>query len=165
MTLERGKAKLNSALEIWDGEQYTGADLEDIYTLLSQAREALQEAETYNGWSNRETWATALHIDSDESLQNEASEKIAQAFLEGIDIDEEDGYLSGVREAEDALSDWVDDLMSDEYWDGHTPRGISLMRSDVGSLWRVNFREIAESWLEDEIQKFKAGGYKEEAGE
>jgi hypothetical protein len=165
MALDKGLAKLNNALEIWDGEQYTSDDLENIYSLLSQAREELQQAETYNGWSNRETWATALHIDNDESLQNEASEKISQAFLENIDPEAEDGYLSGVREAEDALSDWVDDLMSDEYWDGHTPRGIALMRSDVGSLWRVNFREIAESWLEDEIAKFKAGGYKDEAGE
>jgi hypothetical protein len=36
------------------------------------------------------------------------------------------------------------------------------MLKDVGSVYRVNFREIAESWLDDEIQGFKDGKYKEE---
>jgi len=36
------------------------------------------------------------------------------------------------------------------------------MLKDIGSLYRVNFREIAENWLGDEIQGFKDGKYKEE---
>ena len=46
------------------------------------------------------------------------------------------------------------------------PRGIQLMKSDVGSLWRVNWREIVEAELEEEIQATKEGKYlEEEAGE
>jgi hypothetical protein len=41
------------------------------------------------------------------------------------------------------------------------------MKDDVGSLWRVNWREIVEAELEEEIQAFKEGKYRdeEEAGE
>jgi len=91
--------------------------------------------EEYNGWTNRETWATALHIDNDQSLQEEASEKISASFLEDMDNEKEDG--------------WQD-------------KGIQSMLKDIGSLYRVNFREIAENWLGDEIQGFKDGKYKEE---
>ena len=120
--------------------------------------------EEYNGWTNRETWATSLHIDNDESLQNEASEKISASFLEDMDNEKEDGWQDGVTSAEDSLKDWVEDLLSFEYWEdmGGMPKGIQSMLKDIGSLYRVNWREIAENWLEDEIQGFKDGKYKEE---
>jgi hypothetical protein len=120
--------------------------------------------EEYNGWTNRETWATALHIDNDESLQNEASEKISASFLEDMDNEKEDGWQDGVTSAEDSLKEWVEDLLSFGYWEdmGGMPKGIQSMLTDIGSLYRVNFREIAENWLEDEIQGFKDGKYKEE---
>jgi hypothetical protein len=120
--------------------------------------------EQYNGWTNRETWGLALHIDNDQALQESASELIAQAFLENIDTEKEDGWQDGLYEAEKALTDWVDDIFSPEYWGQDTlPAGLLSMLKDVGSVYRVNFREIAESWLEDEIQGFKDGKYKEEA--
>jgi hypothetical protein len=120
--------------------------------------------EQYNGWTNRETWGLALHIDNDQGLQESASELIAEAFLENIDTEKEDGWQDGLYEAEKALTDWVDDIFSPEYWGVDTlPAGLLLMLKDVGSVYRVNFREIAESWLEDEIQGFKDGKYKEEA--
>ena len=37
------RAKISSAVAIWDGEQYTGQDLEDIYTLIKQANELIKE--------------------------------------------------------------------------------------------------------------------------
>jgi hypothetical protein len=63
------------------------------------------------------------------------------------------------------LKEWVEDLLSFGYWEdmGGMPKGIQSMLTDIGSLYRVNFREIAENWLEDEIQGFKDGKYKEEA--
>jgi len=138
-----------------------GQDTDLIWFAIGELE---KDVETYNGWTNRETWATALHIDNDQSLQNEASDIIADSFLGDIDTEREDGYLDGVICAEDNLSEWVADLFSSGYWDGaeNMPFNVSLMRDEVGSLWRVNFREIVESWLSDEIEKFKAGGYKEE---
>jgi hypothetical protein len=117
----------------------------------------------YNGWTNRETWGLALHIDNDEGLQETASELIGQAFLENIDTEKEDGWQDGLYEAEKALADWADDIFSPEYWGQETlSAGLLSMLKDVGSLYRVNFREIAEGWLEDEIQSFKEGKYKED---
>lgn len=119
--------------------------------------------EEYNGWTNRETWGLALHIDNDQGLQETASELIGQAFLENIDTEKEDGWQDGLYEAEKALADWVDDIFSPGYWGEDTlSAGLLLILKDVGSLYRVNFREIAEGWLEDEIQGFKDGKYKEE---
>ena len=120
--------------------------------------------EEYNGWTNRETWGLALHIDNDQGLQEQASELIGQAFLENIDTEKADGWQDGLYEAEKALTEWVDDLFSPSYWDGDSlPAGVLSMLKDVGSVYRVNFREIAESWLDDEIQGFKDGKYKEES--
>lgn len=132
--------------------------------MRSELGKGLQMSEEYNGWTNRETWALALNIDSDQGLQESASELIGQAFLENIDTEKENGWEIGVYEAESALSDWVDDIFSSEYWGQETlSAGLLSMLKDVGSLYRVNFREIAESWLEDEIQSFKEGKYKEES--
>jgi hypothetical protein len=122
------------------------------------------ENSDYNGWSNRETWATALWINNDHGLYELASENICQLFLENMDIDDrENGYMDGLIAAEDWLKDWVEDLFSFDYWAdmGGMTRDIYSMISDIGSLYRVNFREIAENWLDDEIAEFKAGKYEE----
>jgi hypothetical protein len=72
--------------------------------------------------------------------------------------------------AVDSLSEWVEEILSFNYWDEQgvpMPYGIHLMREDVGSLWRVNWREIVEAELEEEIQACKEGKYldEEETGE
>jgi hypothetical protein len=91
------------------------------------------------------------------------------SFLEDLDGSTPDGWTQGVRSAEDSLSEWVEEILSFTYWEenGAMPHGIQLMKDDVGSLWRVNWREIVEAELEEEIQAFKEGKYRdeEEAGE
>lgn len=122
------------------------------------------ENSDFNGWSNRETWATALWIDNDQGLYELASENICQLFLENMDTsDRENGYMDGLIAAEDWLKDWIEDLFSFDYWAdmGGMTREIYVMISDIGSLYRVNFREIAENWLNDEIAEFKNGKYSE----
>lgn len=141
-----------------------GQDTDAIWFAIGELE---KNQEDYNGWSNRETWATALHIDNNQGLQEQASKIICDSFLSDIDTEREDGYLDGLISAEDNLAECVEDIISDGYWDGaeNMPADVAMMKREIGSLWRVNFREIAESWLSDEIEKFKAGGYKEEAGE
>ena len=122
-------------------------------------------SEEYNGWTNRETWATALWIDNDEGMSNEASEKISEAFLEDMDKDSPNGWQDGLASATHSIQEWVEEMLSFSYWDDYgmeMPEGIKRMKEDIGSLWRVNFKEIAESWLSDEIESFKQGKYKEE---
>jgi hypothetical protein len=125
--------------------------------------------ETYNGWTNRETWAVSLHLNNDEGLYYETARILEEAFLEDLDRETREGWISGVSSAVDSLSEWVEEILSFGYWEeqGGMPRGIHLMREDVGSLWRVNWREIVEAELEEEIQATKEGKYldEEEAGE
>lgn len=89
--------------------------------------------ETYNGWTNRETWAAGLHITNDEGLYSMALERI-RCF-----DPETDAVAAG-----DELSDWYDEIV-DEFGDSE---GIRLMMRDVGSAWRVNWQEVAENLLE-----------------
>ncbi len=81
----------------------------------------MDELNKYNGWTNYETWACHLHLTNDDYLYNTA--KIMNARL---------------------LESYVYSLQNDDPFLSHKP-----MFDDIGSIWRVNFREIAESFLED----------------
>lgn len=98
--------------------------------------------EEFNGWTNRETWATNLHIENDQYLYETARE-YAKLELEGHDEGEEiNPYHLGER-----LSSWIqDDLLTLENIAGN--EGLWLMLTDIGSLYRVNWREIATYQLD-----------------
>lgn len=104
----------------------------------------------FNGWSNRETWATALHIDNDEYLQETALD-YAREELEGHDKGETiNPYHLG-----ETFKSWIEnDLLTLENIAGN--KGLWLMLTDIGSLYRVNWLEIAESYLSD-VMSEKAG--------
>ena len=84
--------------------------------------------EEYNGWTNRETWATALHIDNEQGLQEHAIKlgKIKNQTQRGL---------------ADALESWLNG-----YFDRNWVKARS-MREDIGSLYRVNWWELAEGYL------------------
>jgi hypothetical protein len=129
-----------------------------------------QTIETYNGWTNRETWAVSLHLNNDEGLYYETARILEGSFLEDVDGSTREGWIRGVMSAVDSLSEWVEEILSFSYWEEQgvpMPRGLQLMKDDVGSLYRVNWREIVEGELEEEIQATKEGKYldEEEAGE
>jgi hypothetical protein len=99
------------------------------------------ETQEYQGWSNRETWATMLHIDNDEVLLEVAMDYTRQE-LEGHDEGEEiNPYYLG-----ETIKSWIqDDLLTLENVAGN--QGLWLMLTDIGSLYRVNWKEIAESLI------------------
>jgi hypothetical protein len=89
----------------------------------------------YNGWTNRETWATALHIDNDQAMQEAVQELATSAHQENEDT------LQALRE----LTEWVEEYVTEVLeadWEG-----VKSMRYDIGSLWRVNWREVAEAYV------------------
>jgi hypothetical protein len=110
-------------------------------------------SEEYNGWKNRETWATALHINNDEGLQNEMEEKVETLIdlFEG----EEDEVVSHLAEW---LEEWISNLVSARWWRDEygceMSMGAEMIREDIGSLWRVDWREVAENLSSDELESY-----------
>lgn len=111
--------------------------------------------ETYNGWTNRETWAAALHINNDQGWQESVHDAIRTKLT-----DEGDDYSFGdvddslrARWAGEAIKDNVEELFDPEDFSSgeYTERLAQVIRimSDVGSMWRVNWTELGASFLED----------------
>ena len=102
------------------------------------------ETQEYEGWTNRETWATMLHIDNDEGL-SELALYYARQELDGLD----DGEEVNVYHFSETIKSWIEDelLTFENIAQGN--HGLWLMLTDIGSLYRVNWREIAESLLEN----------------
>jgi len=99
------------------------------------------ETQEYQGWTNRETWATMLHIDNDEGLLESALDFARIALQDEEDSKELTSYYLGEK-----LSEWIqEDLLTRE--NVAVSEGLWLMLSDIGSLYRVNWREIAESLI------------------
>lgn len=97
--------------------------------------------EEHNGWTNRETWATALHINNDQSLY-EIAQDYTREEIEGHDKGETiNAYYLG-----QTLRGWIeDDLLTLENISSN--QGLFSMLSDIGSLYRVNWEEIAYTFL------------------
>lgn len=87
--------------------------------------------ERYQGWTNRETWAAALWINNDQGMQEEGIER------------------AGHDEWGESLKDWFDEmweLVADSPQD--TTRELRIMFGDIGSLWRVDWKEVRDALLE-----------------
>jgi hypothetical protein len=92
--------------------------------------------EEYNGWVNRETWATVMHLSNDEGLYDKCLELVeGKAMWSGGDAIEAwvtyevYGYLHVMAECH---AEWV-----------------RLMIDDVGSFWRVDWQAVAASFIEE----------------
>jgi hypothetical protein len=93
----------------------------------------------YEGWTNRETWATALWINNEQGLYYQA-----QAMAEGYNEDQ--------RGLADAIEEWIGELLDMEDLLSAPPaqrKVLISMSSDIGSLYRVNWWEIAESFISE----------------
>ena len=121
--------------------------------------------EHYNGWKNRETWALMLHINNDEGLIRDALEITLDAFNKEIEsLNETDSAMFGrvrigaICQARDAFQEWAEVLLTvdgyAEQYGGDIPMDMVRIAQDVGSLWRVDFYECAESLLEDRLREF-----------
>jgi hypothetical protein len=99
------------------------------------------DSEEYEGWSNRETWAFALWVDNDQGLHDQKNHIIWRCHSE----------CSSERYCADAIKEWANDELFNRDSDGtimNTDLGRT-MRDEVGSLWRVNWGELASHWLAD----------------
>ena len=89
--------------------------------------------EKYGGWTNHETWAVNLWLSNDEGLYNEVCEIVKNS-------EDKCG-------AEKNIKEYVEDLkeMSKSREAGEE---LKSMFDDIGSMWRVNWREISKAWEE-----------------
>lgn len=94
--------------------------------------------ETYNGWANRETWAMMLHVNNDEALQSGALDAIRAT--------------GDSAESDRLLREYAEMLFTRAGWDaacgGQWPDGLADASADIGSLWRVDWRECVQSLVE-----------------
>lgn len=101
----------------------------------------------YSGWKNRETWAMNLWLENDQGLYESARE-YAREEVEGHDEGEEinNYYLS------ERLKGWVEnDLLT--YENIKVNEELWRMFSDIGSLYRVEWREIASYLLDQALEE------------
>lgn len=96
--------------------------------------------EEYQGWTNHETWATMLHIDNDQGLYFPLMEVAKQ-----YEIDEIEAEVKAFIE---------DDILN--YDNVKNNHNAWLMLMDIGSLYRVNWREIAEALKERVLEEVNA---------
>lgn len=105
--------------------------------LLEKANEdiikILMEKERYNGWLNRETWALQLQLTNDEDLYNSI-----------LDIKNK---TKTMYEFSDLLKDHVMEFERQVLV--KSDKKILRLLFDVGSLWRVDFDELAKSFWDN----------------
>jgi hypothetical protein len=97
-------------------------------------------SEDFNGWTNRETWAVALYFDNVGDLYETKRKAVKNlSHLEGQDL----LYILS-RVLQEAIESAVSKPSMFKNYE---------MARDIGSLWRVNWREIAQFIVEQEEVK------------
>ena len=103
--------------------------------------------ETYNGWSNRETWAWNLLVSNDQYLQEHfvevlvAERKARGEKFPGVLTNGISPYVVGGW-----LKDAFDELIYD-FQDNDQHESELVLRREIGSLWRINWSEIGEHYI------------------
>jgi hypothetical protein len=113
-----------------------GADLTERGKMTS-THDTTANIDEYNGWVNRETWAAALHLSNDESLHLHC-----MALVDG-----KSPWFAG-----QAIETFCTENVNMElfpYEEEWPPTALwRLFISDVGSMWRVDWQAVADSFLE-----------------
>lgn len=110
--------------------------LEDKEPYATAIAREIIENETYNGWVNRETCVVALHLSNDYELHHQALAKIREA--------------GNTNNAANSIEEWVKEQHAILHHEPHNriPKNWANLLADAGSLWRVDWQEVAESFIE-----------------
>jgi len=95
-------------------------------------------ADEYNGWANRETWAAHLHLSNDESM-----------YLHCMSLVDGKERWSGGDAIEAFCTENVEMVLFPYEQDWPPTDLWRLFISDVGSLWRVDWQAVAMVFLEE----------------
>lgn len=114
--------------------------------------------DTYNGWTNRETWAIQLHLGNNEGDYRLATEK-AQGFVAAYEDDDAPETREGaIFDMANWIEEWTREAFDSVLYpeDGPPTEEARLLISDVGSFWRADFYEIAEGWISEALENVKS---------
>jgi hypothetical protein len=95
------------------------------------------EIQEYNGWSNRETWATNLWLTNDYGMT-----KDLEIYFQELHNEEGKTTSEIMRKFADYIENYTNELLAFENLNSTT----YSMLTDIGSIYRVNWREIAEGF-------------------
>jgi hypothetical protein len=105
-------------------------------------------SEEYQGWSNRETWAVALHLSNDQGLYIETQALTREAMAKNL-TSNPDYWLA------DSLEELVYELF--KFKNVSTNEELFNMLAYIGSLYRVNWREIAQGYIDNMVSDSAIG--------
>ena len=94
----------------------------------------------YNGWSNRETWATNLWLTNDYGMT-----KDLEIYFQELHNEGEPTTPEILRDFVEYVETYVNELLE---FENLNPTTYSML-TDIGSLYRVNWREIAQGFSEE----------------
>lgn len=94
----------------------------------------------YNGWSNRETWATNLWLTNDYGMT-----KDLEIYFQELHKEDEPTTPEILRDFVEYVETYVNELLE---FENLNPTTYSML-TDIGSLYRVNWREIAQGFSEE----------------
>lgn len=95
---------------------------------------------TYEGWSNRETWAIKLHWDNNEGDYNFFTGEAKRFKNSGRSISEFADFLKDTAEE-------IQDIVINRPEEASKEARLFIL--DVGSLWRVDWDEIADAYYDE----------------
>lgn len=106
-----------------------------------------QNEKGYNGWTNYETWVTALWLDNDEGSQSYWREIAGECKLAAPQAGQVE---RGIWTIEEAARFTLADRLKDEIEEGSPVQEASLYSDLIGAaLQEVNWHEVADNFLSD----------------
>lgn len=107
---------------------------------------------TYNGWTNHETWLVNLHLTNDYDTYSELTEKVSEIVMktcrevEGIWSSQEiESYL--LTRVGILIGVFVDDMIQ-QVTENISNDMARLFIGDMVNTQSVNWEEIAHSWID-----------------
>jgi phage terminase large subunit len=102
--------------------------------------------ETYNGWSNRETWAWNLLVSNDQHLE----EHFVEVCVGERKARREKFYVETEATMKYVVGDWLQNAFTEllyDFQDNDQHESELVLRREIGSLWRINWSEIGEYYI------------------